>query len=382
MTKKLVINLLSVFFWCYTYIYVKKVQAINGGGPKMRKKRFGMIGVLLVIIAILFIYPLDSYISQPGGAYDLDPLVEVVGGDNNDLGTFSLMTISVSKATPASYVLSKFTDKKKLLPAENVRRDGENDKEYNIRQKKLMTGSQFNAITVAFEKAGIPVDIEYDGVFVMMVLEGGAADGILELGDKIRVVDGVELEESGQFFTLIGDKKLGDEVKVSLERDGKKLDVTLVLKEIPDSDGRAGLGVRFEEDRTLTTDPEVDFKTSNIGGPSAGLMFTLEIMNQLLDEDLTKGYNIAGTGEMLEDGTVGRIGGADFKVIAASRQDVEIFFAPADDLPDEVRAANPEIQTNYEEAVNMAEKIGTKMKIVPVKTVDDALDYLATLEEK
>ena len=120
----------------------------------------------------------------------------------DDIGTFSLMTISVAKATPASYVLSKFTDKKKLLPAENVRRDGENDKEYNIRQKKLMTGSQFNAITVAFEKAGIPVEIQFDGVFVMMVLEGGAADGILEVGDKIREVDGVKLKESGQFFTL------------------------------------------------------------------------------------------------------------------------------------------------------------------------------------
>ena len=359
-----------------------EVQAINGGVRKLKKKRFGLIGVMLVIIAILFIYPLDSYISSPGGAYDLDPLVEVVGGDKDDEGTFSLMTISVAKATPASYVLSKFTDNRKLLPAENVRREGENDKEYNIRQKKLMTGSQFNAITVAFDKAELPVDIQFDGVFVMSVLEKGAADGILELGDKIREVDGVKLKESGEFFTLIGEKKLGDEVAISLERDKKMLDVTLTLKEIPDSDGRAGLGVRFEEDRTLTTNPEIDFKTSNIGGPSAGLMFTLEIMNQLLDEDMTKGYNIAGTGEMLEDGTVGRIGGADFKVIAASREDVEIFFAPDDDLPDEVREVNPGIMTNYEEAVKMAEKIGTKMKIVPVKNVDDALEYLATLDEK
>ena len=68
------------------------------------------------------------------------------------------MTISVAKATPATYVLSKFSDQQKLLPAENVRREGENDKEYNVRQKKLMSGSQFNAITVAFEKAGIPVE--------------------------------------------------------------------------------------------------------------------------------------------------------------------------------------------------------------------------------
>jgi PDZ domain-containing protein len=348
----------------------------------LKKKRLSLIGVVLVIIAILFIYPLDSYISSPGGAYNLDPLVEVVGGDENDVGTFSLMTITVAKATPASYVFSKFTDTKKLLPPEKVRRDGENDKEYNIRQKKLMTGSQFNAITVAFDKANLPVDIQFDGVFVMMVLEKGAADGILEVGDKIRAVDGVKLKESGEFFKLIGDKKLGDEVTVSLDRNGKMFDSTLKLKEIPDSDGRAGLGVRFEEDRTLTTDPKIDFKTSNIGGPSAGLMFTLEIMNQLLDEDLTKGYKIAGTGEMLEDGTVGRIGGADFKVIAASRQDIEIFFAPADDLPEDVRKVNPGIMTNYEEAVKMAKKIGTKMEIVPVKTVDDALDYLASLEEK
>ncbi|MER2089238.1 MAG: SepM family pheromone-processing serine protease [Sporosarcina sp.] len=348
----------------------------------MKKKRLSLIGVILVITAILLVYPLDSYISSPGGTYNLDPLVEVEGGDENDIGTFSLMTISVAKATPVSYVLSKFSDKKKLLPPEKVRREGENDKEYNIRQKKLMTSSQFNAITVAFEKVGLPVDIQFDGVFVMMVLEGGASEGILELGDKIRAVDGVKLKESGQFFTLIGDKKLGDEVDLTLERDGKTLDFTVELKELPDGDGRAGLGVRFEEDRTLVTEPEVDFKTSNIGGPSAGLMFTLEIMNKLLDEDLTKGYKIAGTGEMLEDGTVGRIGGADFKVIAASRQDVEIFFAPADELPDEVRAANPGILTNYEEAVEMAEKIGTKMKIVPVESVDDALDYLAALKEK
>ncbi len=348
----------------------------------MKKKKISVIGIVLVILAVLLVYPIDTYISQPGGAYNLAPLVEVTGGDQNDSGTFSLMTISVAKATPFSYVVSKFSDKKKILPADKVRGDGEDDKEYNIRQKRMMSDSQFNAITVAFEKVGLPVDIQFKGIFVMMVLAGGAADGILEAGDRIIAIDGVNLEESGQFFTIIGGKKLGDEVSLSVERKEKIIDVNIVLKEIPKSEGRAGLGVQFEEDRDLSTDPKVDFQTSNIGGPSAGLMFTLEIMNQLLDEDLTKGYKIAGTGEMLEDGTVGRIGGADFKVIAADREDVEIFFAPADDLPEEVKAANPGLLTNYEEAVKTAEKIGTKMKIVPVKTIDDALDYLESLKEK
>lgn len=143
-----------------------------------------------------------------------------------------------------------------------------------------------------------------------------------------------------------------------------------------------GIGIQPEEQIQLETDPKVNIKTEEIGGPSAGLMFTLELMNRLLDVDLTKGYNIAGTGEMLEDGSVGRIGGIDFKVIAADNQDIEIFFAPDDELPAEVKKKNPQLLSNYEEAKATAEKIGTKMKIVPVKTVDDALVYLEKLEAK
>lgn len=345
----------------------------------MKFKNVGWISALAIILAALFIYPLDAYISQPGGAYDLTPLVEVEEGDENDTGTFSLMTISLGKATPATYLMSKVMSTRKLLPVESVRRPGEDDKEYSVRQQKLMSDSQFNAITVAFDKANIPVDVAFDGVFVVNVLKDGAAHGLLEAGDKIRVANGIPLTESGLFFDQIADKEEGDVIEMTLDRDDKSMDVSVKLTVIPDGDGRVGLGVRFQEDRELTTKPKVEMHTAEIGGPSAGLMFTLEIMDQLLDEDMTKGYNIAGTGEMLEDGTVGRIGGADFKVIAADRDGVEIFFAPDDDLPAEVLAKNPHLQTNYEEAVKMGEKIGTKMKIVPVKTVDDALAYLEKL---
>ncbi|WOV89205.1 SepM family pheromone-processing serine protease [Sporosarcina oncorhynchi] len=341
-------------------------------------KKLGLYTVALVFIAFLFLYPLDAYVSKPGGAYDLAPIVEVVGGDEDDVGSFSLMTISIGKATPLAYVMSNFSSKMKILPINRVRREGENDKEYNIRQKKLMSDSQFNAITVAFDRVGIPVDIVYDGVFVAAIVEGGAADGKLQAGDKIRQVDEIVLKESGEFAELISTKKEGDTIKVTVERGSKQVDVELTLSEIPKSDGKVGLGVQFQEDRELTTNPEVKMNTAEIGGPSAGLMFTLEIMNQLLDEDLTKGYMIAGTGEMLPDGTVGRIGGADFKVIAADREGVEIFFAPDDEL----NGMTSGIKTNYEEAVEMGKKIGTKMKIVPVKTVDDALAYLKELEEK
>ncbi|KXH79882.1 SepM family pheromone-processing serine protease [Sporosarcina sp. HYO08] len=348
----------------------------------MRKKRLGLLGVIIVLLVLLFAYPLDAYITKPGGAYELSPLVQVIGGDKDDQGIFSLLTISVAKATPFLYSVAKLSDYQNILPVHKVRRVGENDKEYNIRQKRLMSDSQFNALTVAYSKVGLPVDIGFNGVFISGIVSGGASDGRLEVGDLIHAVDGAELTESGQFYHAIADRKLGDELTLTVERNDQKLDVEIILAEIPESDGRVGLGIQFEEDRTVKTDPEVQFDTSEIGGPSAGLMFTLEIMNQLLDEDLTKGYKVTGTGEMYEDGTVGRIGGADFKVVAADRKGMEIFFAPADDLPEEVRQANPGIKTNYEEAVEMAEKIGTKMKIVPVVTVDDAIAYLEALQEK
>lgn len=348
----------------------------------MKMKKVGLYAAALVFIAFLIVYPLDAYVSKPGGAYDLAPIVEVVGGDEDDVGSFSLMTISIGKATPLSYIMSNFSSKMKILPINRVRRDGENDKEYNVRQKKLMSDSQFNAITVAFDRVGKPVDIAYDGIFVAAVVEDGAADGKLQAGDKIRIVNGNVLKEPGEFAELISGMDKGDNITVTVERNSKQVEVELTLSEIPKSEGKIGLGVQFQEDRELTTDPEVKMNTAEIGGPSAGLMFTLEIMNQLLDEDLTKGYNIAGTGEMLPDGTVGRIGGADFKIIAADREGVEIFFAPDDNLPDDVRKLNPGIQTNYEEAVAMGKKIGTKMKIVPVKNVDDALAYLKDLDEK
>lgn len=328
------------------------------------------------------VYPLDSYVSQPGGAYELSPLVEVENGDDTDEGTFSLMTISVGKATPATYIWSKLSEKMKLLPANKVRRHGEDDQEYNLRQLRLMTDSQFNAIAVAFERTGKPVEIDFTGIYIQHVVDDSAADGKLKAGDLVVGIDGKPLVESDQFATYVADQQKGNTIKVEAERTGKSFTTDITLEEIPDAEGKVGLGIQFLEDRSLKTTPKVNFSTSEIGGPSAGLMFTLEIINQLDRSDITKGYTVAGTGEMLPGGTVGRIGGIDFKVMAADRDGMEIFFAPDDELPKEVKEANPSIMSNYEEAAKTAEKIDTSMKIVPVKTVDDALDYLQQLDSK
>ena len=120
----------------------------------------------------------------------------------------------------------------------------------------------------------------------------------------------------------------------------------------------------------------IDFSTEGVGGPSAGLMFTLDIYDQLVGTDLRKGRIIAGTGTIEADGSVGDIGGAGLKVVSAAESGAEIFFVPNNPVDEATLKANPDAQTNYQEALAAAKKIGTKMKIVPVTTAQEAIDYL------
>lgn len=341
----------------------------------MKNKKLIYYLVLIGIVVFVTFFRMDSYITRPGSAYELSPLVEVENGDEDDEGSFSLMTISMLNATPALYVYAQFQEGYKILQPEQVRSPHESDEEYNVRQLKLMTDSQVNALKAAFETADLPYEIEMAGVFVLNVLDGGAADDVLRPGDRVLSIDGNQFDTQQDFIDFLADKEQGDTVELAVERDGRELIETITLEPLPTDLERAGLGISFVEDKTISTEPEVTIDSEQIGGPSAGLMFTLEIINQLLEEDITKGYQVAGTGTMESDGQVGRIGGIDQKVMAADSDGMEIFFAPDDEVAGDA-------ESNYNIAVETAEQIGTEMDIVPVKTLQDALDYLEQLQPK
>ncbi|WMT43541.1 PDZ domain-containing protein [Paenibacillus sp. D2_2] len=191
-------------------------------------------------------------------------------------------------------------------------------------------------------------------------------------GDIIRKVDGKPIGKFEDLSALLAEKKPGDQVSVQLERKNKDLDERVELINISTDKKvvKAGLGVSIGEVRKVepaVEDQEVKFVDTRIGGPSAGLMFTLEIYNQLTPGDLSKGYRIAGTGTIDENGTVGEIGGVQFKIVAAERQHADIFFVPVN---------------NYDIAKAKADQIGSKMKLVKVQTAQEALEYLQQLEPK
>lgn len=338
----------------------------------MKSKKLWFFVLVMALVVFVSSYRLDAYISRPGDAYELSPLVEVEGRDEGDAGTLSLMTVTMFNATPALYIMAQFQEGYKVLDPEQVRSPHESDEEYNVRQLKLMSDSQVNALQVAFEEAGKPYEVSSNGVFILNVLEDGAAAGLLSPGDRLLEIDGQAYDSMEDFLEYLGTKKVADEVELVIERDERTINQTVTLAPLPTEPERAGIGISFVEDKEIETTPDVSIDSDTIGGPSAGLMFTLEILNQLLDEDITHGYDIAGTGTMESDGTVGPIGGIDQKVMAADRAGIDVFFAPDDE-------GDSDTLSNFDVAVETAEEIGTEMDIVPVTDIDAALDYLSEL---
>ena len=171
----------------------------------------------------------------------------------------------------------------------------------------------------------------------------------------------------------IQNRKAGDVVTVTVERNGEMVDTKATLVEFASSaepnKKQVGFGTYYgQKVEIVPDDPQykITFKESEIGGPSAGLMFTLELLNQLTPGDLTKGQRIAGTGTIAEDGTVGKIGGVQHKVVAADREGAVLFLVP---------------EGNYEEAKAKVDQMDTKMQLVSVKTLSDALAALEQLAE-
>lgn len=344
-------------------------------------KKWG-IWVGFIVLALFLFYPLDYYISKPGGAYELSPIVEVENQDVDDEGELRLLTIALSKATPATFLYQLWRDPEHLMEANQIRREDEDDEAYEVRQLKLMSNSQINAIQVAYEQTGNDYTLTNNGLFIYSVVKGSPADGKLRPGDRITAVEGQEEISESILQELLATKEVGDTLELTIQRDGKSRQVAITLGSIPEIPGRPAVGISYQQDQQIETEREVVFQSDEIGGPSAGLMFTLEIMNQLVEEDLTKGYRIAGTGEILQDGTVGRIGGVDLKVIAAADENVDFMFAPDDELSDELLASNPDLETNYQTAIRTVEEKNLDIEIVPVKTIQDALDYLEKLPPK
>lgn len=323
---------------------------------------------LAIVIYVMVYMPTPYMINKPGTAEEIKPMVTISDGDPEEKGTFMLTTVSVSYANLALLLTSRFNEHAEVVHKEPDR----NEEEHATQQRYYMNSSQSNAVLAAYNHAGIEYSVVPEYVFVIGLSKTITTKGDFRSGDKIVSVNGRTIHRFEDLSSSMQGKLPGNVVSVEIDRGGTMINQEVELVEIGKEGDiiKAGLGVSVGEVRKVEpkqADLEVKFEDTRIGGPSAGLMFTLQIYNQLTPGDLSKGYRIAGTGTMNEKGEVGAIGGVQFKIVASDRKQAEIFFVPED---------------NYKDAKAKAEEIGSAMKIISVKTVDDALAYLNTLPEK
>lgn len=339
----------------------------------------------IVILYLLFFVRLPFFIFMPGTAEEIKPMVTIPKGSDPEKGTLMLTTVRVADANMVNYLIGLVHPYEEIQPKTSVLRKGESEQEYSQRQEYVMLTSQASAIQAAYTHAKVPFHINHEGVMVLQTLPGLSGEKVLKPGDVLLKADTKDVKVAQDLLDALKGKKAGESITITYARKKVEQQATLTLGALPQQEGdkgepRAGIGVVPADMQAVKADQDdqqVSIKAGEIGGPSAGLMFSLEIYNQLVPEDITKGYRIAGTGTIETDGTVGPIGGIQHKIIAADREKADFFFAPKD-----VTYKDGTKITNYSDALQRADQIKTKMKIVEIGTMDDALKFLAALPPK
>ena len=277
-------------------------------------------------------------------------VVEVVADDvDTPEGQLNMTTVSVTTNMTLGQVLYKWlsTDDT-IVPLSNYMRPDTTMEEVEEANKQAFVQSESAATYTAMEYLGVPVK-----TVVAEVLKDSPARTVLERGDVITEVNGTPAAEPAEIQRLIQSQAPGDELTLKIERAEQVREEKLTLGERPEDDSLAFLGVTMLAEPD--TDIEVNYNLQDIGGPSAGMMFTLAVIDKLSPGDLSGGNFVAGTGTIGLDGQVGPIGGIKHKVRASMDAGAELFLAPAD---------------NCQEATS---RDHGDMVIASVRTIDDAI---------
>jgi PDZ domain-containing protein len=320
---------------------------------------------IALLVGVLVLAPLGAtspyFLITPGGTYDVNTRVQVPDDVRKPAGRMAFTAVYEQEASWAEIVQAKLVGQAEWVPAVDVRPPGESQQQVNETNKRLIDESKPVAAVVALRRAGYDVQITGQGAEVESVIDGMPAHGVLQAGDIIVAVDGQPADTSNALIEDVRRHALGQSVSLTVQRGGQQLDLQVGTRESPTEPGRPIVGVTVS---TYAYDVRlpfpVDVQSDNVGGPSAGLMFALGILDTVTDGDLTRGYFVAGTGTLSADGTVGPIGGAAEKALAAEHDGAQVFIVPRD---------------NADEARRWVHAL----QIVPVGTFDDAVHALCAL---
>jgi len=343
--------------------------------PRQRRRRIGwsILGVALVGLVVVALLPAPFVIEQPGPVYDT--LGDVTVGDKTvsliDIpdektyptkGTLDMLTVSIRgnrENLPNWLEVSAayFDASRAVVPVDLIYPEGQTVEQSNQQGAVDMANSQKEAIAAALTNLG------YDLPSTLSVVEtqkDAPADGVLKAGDIIVSVNGKTFPDVTGLRAEIAGNGVDTPATVVITRDGteKTLEITPVLSTGDDPTPILGIIVGSEYDFPF----DVKIQLENVGGPSAGMMFALGIIDKLTPGELNGGEKIAGTGTIDATGVVGPIGGIRQKLYGASNAGAQYFLAP---------------ESNCNEVTG---HIPAGLTVFAVKTLDDALTALDAVE--
>lgn len=315
------------------------------------------IFIVFITFFCIFSIELPYYIETSGGILNLEDRIEIEDAYESK-GTFNMTYVSEMKANVFTFLLSKISKNYDLIKREEVVKYNETEEDLMFRSKLMLEEANNNAILLAYKKANKEVKVISNKLYVTYIDE--IADTNLKIGDEILSVEGINVSSKVDIAKIINSKKAGDKIKLSVLNNDKKMERVATLIDYENS---ILIGVMITEKKELKTEQNIELKfKKSESGSSGGLMTSLAIYNYLVEEDITDGLKISGTGTIDENGKVGEISGIKYKLKGAVKEKSDLFIAP--------------LGENYEDALYEKELNNYDIDIIGVSTFDEVLEYL------
>jgi Lon-like protease len=318
------------------------------------RRSLQVVAPAAALAVCLVVVELPLFVEAPGRPRSVLPLIDVDGTTTyQSEGRFLLTTVNVGRLSAFEALAAWIDPDAEVIPERDVIPPGQTDEEYERAARSQMDQSKIAAAAVALELLTDYPEEHGPGVIVQDVLPGTPAAGRLFPGDLITHLNGSALADLTQLREVIGAAEGGSvTLRVRPVEGGSSSTVELQPTHVEGLD-RPVIGIASVANFPF----DIDIQSGTIGGPSAGLMWALGLIDTLTPEDLTSGDAIAGTGTVDLEGRVGPIGGVRLKVIGAEEAGAEVFLVPTQNLA-EARGAEEGIE------------------LVAVATVEEARSFL------
>jgi PDZ domain-containing protein len=329
------------------------------------KLALGAVVLVAATAVILYLVPSGDFLLLPDKAHPVSPLVTVQGGKTQrDAGGIYFVDVFERRASVFESLFPWIHSGSTLVPAKLIIPPGVSDKQARQADLRAMAISQKVAAAVALRRLGYHVVVRPSGVIVAELEAASDAAGKVHQGDLIVRVNGASTMTIAALRAAMAKVAPGSAVRLELRRGAKTVRAQVKTTADPVDKKRAIIGFAPEQAAQIKLPIKVSIDAGNVGGPSAGLAFALEVMEKL-GRDVDHGYRVAATGEMELNGEVSPIGGVKQKTVGAHATGVDVFLVPA-------------AGDNAKEATRYAHG----MRIIPVKNFAQALRALATLPRK